>query len=347
VQSSSWGFLRPKDSPVAPLGFSLSVFCVVGGLALLYAFGRWERHREGTGKDPLVRLDLLQVTPLRAGLVTALSMQLVLMGVFFANPLYLQVVQGYNAFETGLRMLPVSVMLFVASVGGARVSGRYSPRTMVRAGFLTIFVAIVGLLSLIDPSIATVPYMAFLGVLGTGIGLISSQIGNVTQSSVGEGARSEVGGLQNTASQFGSAVGTALIGAIVIAGLSASVARIVAENPEITAPVKSQVAAAADSGIPFVTSDQVRADVEKAGLTGAEADAVVSSYEEGQLQALKTGLLVAGLVTLGALALTRPLPTVPLARSEDDPDQPDPDGPDPDRPDADEPGSSPVAAEQD
>lgn len=323
VQSSSWGFLRPKDSPVAPFGFSLSVFCVVGGLALLYAFSRWERHREGTGRDPLVRLDLLQVTPLRAGLVTALSMQLVLMGVFFANPLYLQVVQGYNAFETGLRMLPVSVMLFVASVGGSRLAGRYSPRTMVRTGFTTIFVAVIGLLSLIDPDIATVPYMVFLGVLGTGIGLIASQVGNVTQSSVDESARSEVGGLQNTASQFGAAVGTALIGAIVIAGLSASVARIVAQNPEISAPVKAQVATATASGIPFISSDQVRSDVEKAGVTGSEADAIVASYEEGQLQALKTGLLVAGLVTLGALALTGPLPTVPLAKADADGGDPD------------------------
>ncbi len=323
VQSSSWGLLFPKNSPVAPLGFSLSLYCVVGGFALLYAFTRWERHRESVGKDVLVNLDLLQVRPLRAGLVTALSMQLVLMGVFFANPLYLQVVQGYNAFETGLRMLPVSVMLFVASVGGARVSGSYSPRTMVRTGFLTIFVAIVGLLSLIDPEISTLPYMVFLGVLGTGIGMISSQIGNVTQSSVSGEARSEVGGLQNTAAQFGSAVGTALIGAIVLVGLSASIGKLVAQDPAISAPVKAEVATATAKGIPFISADQMSAAIADAGVAGAEADALNSSYQEAQLSALKVGLLVAGLVTLGALSLTHNLPTQPLAKLEDEP-EPDP-----------------------
>ena len=325
VQSSSWGLVFPKNSPVTLLGFSLSLYCIVGGFALLYAFTRWERRREAAGKDVLVNLDLLQVKPLRAGLVTALSMQLVLMGVFFANPLYLQVVQGYNAFETGLRMLPVSVMLFVASVGGARVSGRYSPRTMVRTGFLTIFVAVVGLLSLINPEISTVPYMVFLGVLGTGIGLISSQIGNVTQSAVSGDARSEVGGLQNTAAQFGSAVGTALIGAIVLVGLSASVGKLVAQDPAISAPVKSQVATATAKGIPFISSDQMSAAIADAGVTGSEADALNSSYETAQLNALKVGLLVAGLVTLGALSLTHNLPTEPLAKLEDDPEtEPEP-----------------------
>ena len=325
VQSSSWGLLIPKNSPVELLGFSLSLYCIIGGFGLLYAFARWERHREASGKDVLVNLDLLKITPLRAGLVTALSTQLVLMGVFFANPLYLQVVQGYNAFETGLRMLPVSVMLFISAVGGARLAGTYSPRALVRTGFLTIFVAIVGLLALIEPNISTVPYMFFLGVLGTGIGLITSQIGNVTQSAVNEDARSEVGGLQNTAAQFGSAVGTALIGAIVLVGLSASIGKLVAEDPAISAPVKEQVAAATEKGIPFVSSADMAATISDAGVTGAEADSLNSTYETAQLNALKVGLLVAGLVTLGSLALTHDLPTQPLAKLEDEPEpEPEP-----------------------
>ena len=325
VQSSSWGLVIPKNSPIELLGFSLSLYCIIGGFGLLYAFARWERHREAAGKDVLVNLDLLKITPLRAGLVTALSTQLVLMGVFFANPLYLQVVQGYNAFETGLRMLPVSVMLFISAVGGAKVAGKYSPRSLVRTGFLTIFVAIVGLLALIEPNISTVPYMFFLGVLGTGIGLITSQIGNVTQSAVNEDARSEVGGLQNTAAQFGSAVGTALIGAIVLVGLSASIGKLVAEDPAISAPVKEQVAAATEKGIPFVSSADMAATISDAGVTGAEAESLNTTYETAQLNSLKVGLLVAGLVTLGALSLTNGLPTQPLAKLEEEPEpEPEP-----------------------
>ena len=318
VKAGEWGFVQPKQSPVQPLGFSLTVFVVVGGVAVLYAFARWERHREAAGRTPLVQLDLLEVPQLRAGLVTALSMQLVLMGIFFANPLYLQIVQGYNAFETGLRMLPVSVMLFVASLIGARLASTRSPRTLVRAGFALIFLATVGILSLIDPDISTAPYLVCLGVLGTGIGLVSSQLGNITQSAVGADARSEVGGLQNTAAQFGSAAGTALIGAIVIASLSGGLGRLVSDNPSISAPVKEQVGVAVDAGIPFVSTDDVRSAVDKAGVPADEADALISDYEAAQLRALKGGLLVAALITLGALALARNLPAFPLDTSEPD-----------------------------
>ncbi|MFM7069581.1 MAG: MFS transporter, partial [Actinomycetes bacterium] len=270
------------------------------------------------GEDPLVRLDLLSIRPLRAGLVTALTMQLVLMGIFFANPLYLQVVQGYDAFETGMRMLPVSVMLFVASIGGARIAARVAPRTLVRAGFGIIFVAVIGLLTQIDPDISTVPYLFFLGVLGTGTGLIASQVGNVTQSAVDERARSEVGGLQNTAAQFGSAAGTALIGAIVIAGLSGALGRLVTDNPAISQPVKDQVGVAANAGVEFVNRSQAQTAVDQAGVPAAEADALLNDYEEAQLHALKAGLLAAAIVTLGAIGLTRDLPTTPLSPAATD-----------------------------
>ena len=55
-----------------------------------------------------------------------------------------------------------------------------------------------------------------MALLGIGLGLVASQLGNVVQSAVGPRERSEAGGLQNTSQQLGSALGTALIGAIVI-----------------------------------------------------------------------------------------------------------------------------------
>ena len=58
-----------------------------------------------------------------------------------------------------------------------------------------------------------------MGVLGIGMGLVISQLANVVQSSIGDADRSEAGGLQNTAQQLGSSLGTALLGAVVITGL--------------------------------------------------------------------------------------------------------------------------------
>ena len=57
-------------------------------------------------------------------------------------------------------------------------------------------------------------------MLGVGLGLMISQLGNVIQSSVEESRRNEAGGLQFTGQQLGSALGVAFIGAIVLAGLT-------------------------------------------------------------------------------------------------------------------------------
>ena len=73
-----------------------------------------------------------------------------------------------------------------------------------------------------------------MGVLGVGMGLIVSQLGNVVQSAVGDTDRSEAGGLQNTAQQLGSSLGTALLGAIVISGLIARFSDNIAADPRIS-----------------------------------------------------------------------------------------------------------------
>ena len=61
-----------------------------------------------------------------------------------------------------------------------------------------------------------------MGLLGVGMGLMASQLGNVVQSSVDASGRGEAGGLQYTGQQLGSSLGVALIGAIVLAGLTGS-----------------------------------------------------------------------------------------------------------------------------
>ena len=126
LQSSTWGWVVPKDSPITPLGFSLTIWMIVGGAVLLWAFTVWQRHREKTGADPLVHMGLLRIPPLRAGLIGLFSQNLILMGVFFVVPLYLQLVLGLNALQTGVKMLPISITMFLAAAAGSRLSTRFT-----------------------------------------------------------------------------------------------------------------------------------------------------------------------------------------------------------------------------
>jgi len=312
LQASTWGWLKPKDSPIEPFGFSLTFFVVAAGGALLWAFVRWQRHREATGTDPLVHLDLFKIPPVRSGLIGMLSQNLILMGVFFTVPLYLQMVLGLDALETGIKMLPVSVMMFIAAAAGSRLSGRFPVRSIVRAGLVITGLASITLLATIDPELNERGFAIAMGALGLGMGLLASQLGNVVQSSVDASGRSEAGGLQYTGQQLGSSLGIALIGAVVLTGLTSVFLSNVESDPAINDKVASQVSVAVGTGIDFVSTDQIEVAAQEAGLSEAETTALVGDYQDAQLQSLKLGLLLAAFLALGSLVFTRDLPrTVP------------------------------------
>lgn len=308
LEASNWGWLRPRSSPLEPFGFSLTLFVVAAGGLLLAAFVSWERRREERGGDPLLHLKLLRIPSLRGGVSMLLAQNLILMGVFFTVPLFLQIVLGLDALETGVRMLPASAGLFVSALAGSALAKRFSARTLVRAGLVVLLVAIVLLLDTIEPELDNASFLVAMGVLGVGMGLIVSQLGNVVQSSVGDQDRSEAGGVQNTAQQLGSSLGTALLGAVVVTGLLASFSSNVASNPRIDQAVQEQVETRLSSGGSFVAASEVEAAAQKEDIDPATVDELVSDYESSQLNALKTGFLFAAFLTLASFLATRRLP---------------------------------------
>ena len=317
LQSSAWGWFAPKDSPVEPLGLSLTIYVIASGGVLLGLFVKWQRHLEDGGHEPLVHLAQLRIAPLRAGLMMFMSQNIILMGTFFAIPLYLQVVQGFNALETGMRMLPVSVALFLTSMSGPKLAQRFSPRSIIRVGLIVLGVAIVSLMALIDPDIANTKFLIGMAVLGVGVGLLASQLGNVVQSAVPEEGRSEAGGLQFTSQQLGGALGTALIGAIVIASLASSFGRLVAEEPALSEPVREQAGGIALEGnVQFIPVADARAAMEDAGVPATDVEILTNDYAQAQLQGLREGLMVAGLIVVFSLFFTKNLPTEPLVRAD-------------------------------
>jgi len=144
LMGSKWGFVKPlgaltiDGTKITPLGFSVVPFMVLAGLGILAGFVQWEDRRERLGLDRLLDTALLKITQLRAGLTTLLGQQLVLMGLFFVVPVYLQVVIGLNAFETGKRLLPLSVAMLIFALVGPKIAGRRSPRTVAQAGLVLI-----------------------------------------------------------------------------------------------------------------------------------------------------------------------------------------------------------------
>ncbi|MGW1555566.1 MFS transporter [Streptomyces sp. NPDC002144] len=315
LQSGSWGWVQPRNPPFTVFGFAPTLFVIGAGVGVLGVFVRWEHRREARAADPLVHLVLLRRPALRSGLLTLLSQNLILLGLFFAIPLYLQVVQGFDAFQTGLRLLPVSITMLASSTVASRLGRVIGPRRVVRLALLTLTGAIIWLLATIDPDIDDAQFAGAMAVLGIGMGLLASQLGNVVQSSAGEEERSEAGGLQFTAQNLGSALGTALIGSLLIGALAHAFTTQVENNPQLSDQARHETSVALESGISFVSTDQVHTAAERAGLPPGEVDALTDSYAAAQLQGLKAAILAAGGITLASFLVTPGLPGAPAARA--------------------------------
>jgi EmrB/QacA subfamily drug resistance transporter len=317
LKSSEWGLIEPRGAltiggeEITPFGFSSVLFLIMGGLGFLALFVLWEDRRARQGRDTLLDRRLLRIRTLRAGLTTLLMQQLILLGTFFVMPVYLQVVLGLDAFETGKRLFPMSVAMFLAAMAGPKLAAGFAPKRVTQAGLLALAFASVLLLGTIDVELDEADFAIAMAVFGVGAGLMLSQLGNVIMSSVEPEKTNEAGGLQGTAQNLGASLGTALIGAVLLAALTTNVIERVERNPDISPAVREQVVQVAEAGTPIIPVDEVEAAARDAGVPPAEAAAIAADYGEAQLHGLERALGAVGAFALLALWFTRGLPSRP------------------------------------
>ena len=315
VSASSWGLIEPIDPPFTIAGFSPVIPIVMVGLFVGWAFMRWEAHVNAKGRTPLLGTDLLQIPVLRAGLGSTMVMYFIVAGSFFILPLYLQTVLGLDALGSGLRILPMSLALFVLALVGSRLSARISPRTLVQVGLALGVIGVALLMTSIGPDLTGPRFAIAMTILGAGLGLAFSQLGNVNLSAADITRSSEVGGLQGTMQNLGMSLGTALAGTVLFIGLATTFQTQLSNQPAVNQQLTQQAAAATASGIAVVPASDVQTVATNAGLPPDEVDAVVTAYSDAKLQSLRAALAIVAIVGLFGLLLTRRLPSAPLTDS--------------------------------
>lgn len=319
VQSTDWGWITPKGAltisgtEITPFGFSVVPFLILAGVVLLGLFVVWEQRMTRLDRDPLIRLEMLKIPQLRAGLSMFTAMFMILAGTFFVLPLYLEIVLGKDPLETGIQILPLSIGLFVVALGASRLSTRFSPKRIVRAGLVFMLAGAIALLASINSTLDEPVFLAAMSFVGIGLGLLASQLGNVNLSSVDESRSSEAGGLQGTSQFLGSALGTALIGSILLTGLTGAFNDNIENNPDLPPQVRTELSKKTAQGIPFIAGSSVESEATKAGLSSEQAKATAKAYDEAQLTALKTALGAVAAIVVLAFWFTRRLPSQPMA----------------------------------
>ena len=309
LRSSVWGWVSPKPDAPQLFGVSATLWLILGGLFLLWLFFVWQGRREGRGEEPLVSPSLLRNDQLRGGLRMFLFQYFVQAGVFFVVPLFLSVSLGLSAIDTGVRLLPLSITLLIAAAGIPRFRPNANPRRVVRLSLVAMFAGTVVLLASLDENASAGAVTVPLLLLGLGIGALASQLGAVTVSAVPDDQSPEVGGLQNTATNIGASLGTALAGSVLIASLAATLAAGIQQNPAVPPEVRQQAEVKLSGGVPFLSDADLEAGLEKAGVTGEAASAIVDENAEARLRALRAALAVIALVAVAALFLSGGIPT--------------------------------------
>jgi MFS family permease len=310
LKSGTWGFVQPKPDAPEWLGLSPVIWLMLAGGVVLTLFLAWESRRVARGRAALINPALLRNVQLRSGVSSFLFMFLAQAGLFFIVPLYLSIALGLSAVETGVRLLPLSLTLLAFAVGVPKLRPDASPRRVINFGFIALFAGLVLLIALLDlgagPEIVTGPLL----LAGAGLGAMASQLGAVTVSAVPDEQSGEVGGLQNTGTQLGASIGTALAGAVLISALTASFFTGIQNNPDVPDSVAAKAETELATGVPFLSDDDLEAALDEANVPAATADAAVEVNAQSRIEGLRSALSTLALITLLALLFTRGIPTM-------------------------------------
>src|SRR5262249_14236929 len=264
---------------------------------------------------------MLRNRTLRGGLISFLFQYLLQAGLFFTVPLFLSVALGLSAVATGVRLLPLSVTFLLAAGGVPTLFPNAPPRRVVQIGFLALFAGIVIMLALLDlgagPEIVTWPML----LAGLGVGALASQLGSVTVSAVPDEQSGEVGGVQNTVTNLGASIGTALAGAVLISALTSSFLTGIQNNPAVPKEVSASAQVQLAGGIPFVSDNDLKAALDKADVPPEPANAIVQENSAARLAGLRSALSLLAVIALLALFPGRRLPTRQPSGTSSEPEQ--------------------------
>lgn len=313
LQSKVWGWVTPKTVPtingneIAPFGISLVAYLILAGLAILIIFYKRQVHLKENRKQPLLDPDLLKIKQLQSGLSVLLSQYLIIAAVFFVIPVYLQVNLGYDALKTGMKILPLSLALLLFSIIGMRLVTMFSARRIIRTGQLALVFGSLVLMGSINVEMKGWAFGSGMFILGAGLGLLASQLGNINMSSADQSKAAEVGGLQGTFQNLGSSLGTALIGSVFIVTLGSGFVTAINQS-SLSAPVKDYVNQRSNNAIQVVPASQVEAIATANGVSQDEASQTSAIYNTTQLDALKEAMFFLAAIALLSLLLSKNIP---------------------------------------
>lgn len=285
------------------------------GMATLGAFVWWIKRQEALGKPVLVHPSIFRHRPIMMGLPVLATQTFAQAGLLFLVPVFTQSVLGFDAFETGLTLLPLSVGVLVTSMTTPQLGRIIYPRYIIQAGLALLFVGGVVLAQSLDGATEGPDLAVGLLIGGIAIGLIAGQLPNMILSGANPNEASEASGLQGTAQNLGMALGTAIVGTVILSVGISSISADVDDSSVIPDDLKEEISVTIETGLTEPATETLAAEL--ADQPPEVQAAAQEIFDDGTLRGFQGAILAGGIVALlGALAAF----WLPRKKLEDDPE---------------------------
>ena len=203
---ATYGLIRGNEDG---WGSPAIVGSLSGAAVLLAAFVAVERRTEA----PMLPLSLFRIPAFTGTAVVAFAQSVALYPLLLFVAIYFQVGLGLTPTETGLRILPLTLVLVVVAPISGRLTNRLPLRVPLTAGLLLIGVGLL-LMRAVDADSEWTTLLPGLLVGGLAIGVISPALAAAMVSVLPVERSGLASGVNNTFRQLGIAIGIAGLGAI-------------------------------------------------------------------------------------------------------------------------------------
>lgn len=273
---------RGWADPITVLA-ALAAVCALGG------FVTWElRHRA-----PLLDIRLFRDRRLAGGSVTLLAVFGVLAGIFVVLYPYFQAVLGWSGLRSTVALLPMALTMMIMSGVAPRVPKVIGARTTTLAGVAAAGGGLAVLAASVSVDGRYLSVLPGMLIIGVGMGLTMPPATEAITSALPRSSQGVASALNDVTRELGTALGVALLGAVLTAGYQASISSRLDGVPDGAAgPAREGIATA----------------IESASLAGPQAAKVIRAAQEAFVDgwqrsmwagAAATGLLLAYLIARG------------------------------------------------
>ncbi len=299
LKGNDFGWLFAADEG-GIFGISWTPVMIALGSFLLYRLYARQVMLVKKGESPFINPKLLVDNRLINALKHYVSINSITAGILFVTPLFLQIVLGKNAIQSGMALVPLSITLLVLSFASANLSNKHSIKKLMRWGVMSVSLGLLYLLFTFDTDSNILVIAPGMALIGAGLGLTLPQLMNFVMSSSKES--SQLSGLNYTAAQIGFSVGTALVGSVLMFALANSTVRNFNDNFDLSDTESQQAEVQIKANVEFVSNDLLVQELEDTELDAQTKDTIYDINDDSRTVALRASLLA--MLVISAYAYT-------------------------------------------